>query len=224
MKKKIVLFDIDYTLFNAQRFRDFFFSELTKRITSVQEQELLLLLEQVYDLAKKETNFFDPKAFLSLLQKKIPLSHTELLTLEKAIMREKFIELSLYKETKHVLQTLVKQQNIILGIFSWGYIPVQMIKINQLIQFLTKEHIHIFEFDKIRAVSELLKKYKSQEQIILVDDYQEVLREAKKLNNSIVTIWIQRPEIRGKRKELANFTPDSIISDLSEVIPLITHA
>jgi len=219
--KKIVLFDIDYTLFNAQRFRDLFFNELANRIASPQKKEVLLLLEQVYEQAKKETNFFDPKSFLRLLQKKLSFDDTELVSLEKTILKEEYLELSLYEETKEVIQTLAKQKDSILGIFSWGYKPVQKEKIKRIMRFFNKKHIHIFEFDKIQAVAELLKKYTNKDQIFIIDDYQEVLREAKKLNKNIVTIWIQRSETEGKRKSFSNFAPDSIIKNLSEVIPLI---
>lgn len=216
-QKKIILFDIDYTLFNAQHFRESFMQLLANRIPHSNKNELLTILQEVYDEEKMKTSFFDPRSFLALLEKRIPyLSDKNLL--EKAIMNEALLEEALYKESKEVLSLLAKNNDVLLGIFSWGNIPVQKAKIKLLDAYFHREHIHIVEFDKKNALPNILAKYHNWD-IYLIDDYQEVLLEAKKLLPEIHTIWIKRPETEGKREIFDYFTPDSIIRSLSEIIP-----
>ena len=170
-KKKIVLFDIDYTLFNAQQFRESFFNILARQVIHKNREEFLNLLEKIYVETKKETSFFDPAYFLSLLNKKIPFKNPE--KLEQAIMHEKVLESALYKEAKEVLEVLSKEKDIILGIFSWGNIPTQKAKIELIKHFLHEKHIHIVEINKHTALPGILKKYQS-ESVYLVDDFQEI--------------------------------------------------
>src|SRR5579859_159986 len=95
-KKKIVLFDIDYTLFNAQQFRSTFFTNLLTQINPQDRKKLLQIFEEVYEETKQKTSFFDPKTFLLLLEKKIqPLQNQPFL--EKIIMQEEILESSLYE-------------------------------------------------------------------------------------------------------------------------------
>ncbi len=215
--KNIILFDIDYTLFNAQHFRDSFMQLLANRIPNNNKDALLKILQEAYEEDKITTRFFDPKTFLTLLENRIPhLSDKSLL--EKAIMNEALLEEALYTETKEVLSALAKYKNTTLGIFSWGNIPVQKAKIKNLSDYLHQDHIHIVEFDKKNALPDILGRY-SDWAVYLIDDYQDVLVEAKKILPSIHTIWIKRPEIEGEREEFDYFVPDSIIRSLSEVIP-----
>lgn len=221
VKKKIILFDIDYTLFNAQLFRELFFEILVTQVPYKSRDEFLNILEEVYEKAKKKTSFFDPKSFLEILNKKIPLKDQKVL--EKAIMKEEILESALYEETKKVLQELAKQKDIILGIFSWGSIPTQKAKIRVLKNYLQEEHIHVVEVDKRTVLPEILSKYNNHV-VYLVDDYQEVLSKAKQLHPELYTIWIKRPETEGKESRLFdNFVPDSIIRTLREVIPLVSR-
>lgn len=218
-KKKLILFDIDYTLFNASDFRDSFFSILVQRIPHSNKEILLNVLQQVYEEAKTNTSFFDPKTYLALLQKRLP-SLSEISVLQRAIMNEAMLENSLYKETKEVLRTLAQDKNTTIGIFSWGNIGVQKAKIKSLERYLQTKHIHIVEFDKKNILPKIVYVYADWD-LYIIDDFQEVLIEAKRLDRNIYTIWIKRPETEGKRRIFENFTPDSIISSLSEVVTIL---
>ena len=221
MKRKIVLFDIDYTLFNALLFRKTFFEILVKHTSHTDRERFLERLEEVYEQAKAETSFFDPKSFLDLLDKQVEIKNKS--QLEKEIMREDRIEASLYKEVKNVMKELSKNDNVFLGIYSWGSIPVQIAKIKSLEEFLHHEHIHDVEFDKRTTLRYILEQYKN-DTLYLIDDYQEVLAIAKNNHPDVHAIWIHRPEIEGKQSRIfANFAPDSIIGSLEEVVPLILN-
>jgi FMN phosphatase YigB (HAD superfamily) len=155
--KKIVLFDIDNTLFDTERF--------------------------------KQTN------------------------------REVF---SLYEEVYEVLEELAPVAD--LGIFSEGEIAFQQKKLKQtnIEKYFIEEHVHIVP-QKIHAIELLLKKYKHNNKIFLVDDRLSILPLIKKDFPSVFTIWMKRGEFFSHQKPIEGFSPDAEVDTLKEIIPLIAN-
>jgi len=220
MKNKVVLFDIDYTLFNAKAYREAFTDTIQQEIGFLDRKVFLEKAEEAYAECRGETGLFDPKLFLDLLSQKLHET-LDIDALEKVIVNERIFNDSLYEDTLEVIQTLSKEKDIILGIFSAGFIRVQRPKIKLLEPFLHKEHIHIFEFRKGSALPQLLQQYHG-EKLYLIDDIAEILYKAKQIDDNITTILIQRPNHPQRFRQVhPGFRPDIIIHTLREAVVVI---
>jgi FMN phosphatase YigB (HAD superfamily) len=216
-KQKIVLFDIDYTLFNAQTYRNQFTKILFEQIGYENKEKFFSLADKAYTLSKNKVGYFDPHNFLHMLSENLK-KKIDIDTLEKVILNEELLESALYEEVVGVFTYLHKKKDLILGIFSAGRISLQRPKVNAIQKFLQKEYIHIYEFKKGKALPELLKKY-NENKIYFIDDIVEILYNAKKIRSDITTIWIQR----GIHKDtlVEGFLPDKTIHNLHEIIPIL---
>ncbi len=218
--RKVILFDIDYTLFNAQNYRNAFLTALQKEIGISDSKSFLQNADDAYIESRETVGIFDPKAFLSVLEKKLG-QKLDISKLEKIILNEEVFNSSLYEDTVEVVSELAKEKDIFLGIFSAGLLPIQRPKIKLLEPFLHAEHVHIFEFKKGKALPELLKKYKDSK-LFMVDDIAEILYKAKQINDNITTILIRRKDHpQAYRQELSGFSPDKTITNLREIINIV---
>ncbi|HXS14758.1 MAG TPA: HAD family hydrolase [Candidatus Saccharimonadales bacterium] len=217
MKKKIILFDIDYTLFNGRKYRANLWRRLAEKIAPMDIENFITQAEEIY-LSLRETNvYFDPYLYADTLKKDTGIS------VEGSFVSQLTKELAkngtaLYDETVSVLEELEMDKTIDIGIFSTGLFELQKSKLAPIAHFFSDEHIHIFE-DKKQNLSKVIERY-TLDTIVLVDDYLELLEEAKKLNNAVHTIWIKRGRF-AEKKTLENFIPDKIIRDLTEVVTYI---
>ncbi len=125
----------------------------------------------------------------------------------------------LYEEVEEALKTLSQSAEI--GIFSQGGDVLQREKLKQtLIQaHFRQENIHIFSL-KDENLGSVLSKYKNRD-IFLVDDKLEVLKLGKDLNDSVYTIWLKRGPFAERQENIVGFTPDAIISNLSEAVAFV---
>ena len=129
---------------------------------------------------------------------------------------------SLYEEVYDVLEEL--STTVDLGIFSEGEIAFQENKLKQtnIEKYFLKEHTHIVP-KKIEAIELIIKKYKKENELFLIDDKLEALFVIKKHFPSIVTIWVKRGEHAPHQKPIEGFSPDAEVEKLQEVIPLIVQ-
>ena len=121
--------------------------------------------------------------------------------------------------TKEGLESIAKDPSIKIGIFSGGESGFQLKKIEQIESFFHKDHIHVIKYKHLN-VSKIIKKYKDF-QVYLVDDVLNILYNAKKIDKSIITIWIKRGRFAEQKKDFADFRPDFDISDLKEIISIV---
>ncbi|QQG40455.1 MAG: hypothetical protein HYV37_02690 [Candidatus Levyibacteriota bacterium] len=126
---------------------------------------------------------------------------------------------ALYKEAVDVLEKL--KDTVYLGIFSEGNLDLQKTKLikTKIHSSFTRKHIHIV-VNKEERIEQVLKKYKNC-LVFLVDDKLTVLCQAKKLLPSLVAIWVKRGIYAEKQLPINGFTPDAIIENLRELIPII---
>lgn len=218
MKNRIILFDIDFTLFNAKLYRDAFVSRLKEELGYIGDN-FDLLAEESYKASKKRVGYFDPEIFIEELLNITKISKDKK-KLTEIIFDQNLISNYLYSDSKDILGKISKLNNIKIGIFSAGKILLQKPKIKDVEDFFHKEHIHIFEYNKNKALPKLINDYKNYE-LYIVDDIQSILAEAKRLNVNIITIWIQRKGYSKNLNPVANFAPDYIISSLDEVINIL---
>lgn len=215
--KKIILFDIDYTLFNTTKFKDL----VTERISQLIEEvpkNLSELLHEVYRDARLDKQF-NPSLFPKLLKQKIKTDVSAVI-LEQIWFDQQLMRESLYEETIPFLHELQKR-NITLGIFSTGNSEFQSAKISLLEDVLHKDYIHIFS-DKVSQIDTVVRSYKRYD-LTLVDDFIQVLAKAKNLDTSLSTVWVKRGLYAEKQIMPRGFTPDTIITRLDEMLPFIDN-
>jgi FMN phosphatase YigB (HAD superfamily) len=129
-------------------------------------------------------------------------------------------EYILYDEVIEVLETLGAV--VKLGIFSEGDLDFQKTKlVNTLIhEHFAEEHVHIVN-EKHATITTILEKYRD-DKLILVDDKLEVLKMAKGLSQNVYTIWVKRGPF-AERADEASFTPDARVTQLHELIKIISN-
>ena len=218
MNKKIVLFDIDYTVFDTRTFRVNLYELLSEKLGYKNKSNFVDLAKKVEADTRKQEGYFKPSTFLELLKNetKTKISSNEL---EDIFYDESLYIKSLYEGAKSVFQELVIKKNIQINIFSTGEKKFQMQKITALTDMLMIDNLHIY-VDKLKKLKEVLQQYEDYH-IYMVDDFPIVLKEAKQFNKNITTIWVNRG-IRIEDEELIkSFKVDYIIKKLEEIIPLV---
>lgn len=213
--KKIILFDIDYTLFDTTKFKKLVAEEIAS-IIHFPDKGFYELLEEVYYKARFD-NHFEPSLFPASLQEKVKTAiHDERI---KSIWFDKdLIKKALYPEAVRVLQELQTLQ-IPCGIFSTGNTEFQLAKISSLEDMLRTSHIHIFS-NKDEKLSELLQDYRDYS-LFLVDDFLSILEKGKKAHPDITTVWMKRGKFAEKVSLPTDFVPDATIMNLEELLPLV---
>lgn len=137
----------------------------------------------------------------------------------KLFKESKLSEYSLYEESLETLDML--GASVKLGIFSEGDLDFQKSKLIKTLihDRFPEEHVHIVESKKL-SVTGVIEKYKDS-QLILVDDKLEVLEQAKKISENVITIWVKRGPFAESTESI--FTPDHKVSVLSELPALINN-
>lgn len=215
MKKsnKIVLLDIDDTIFNTARFRKNLNRDLYKMF-KIKESDSLI--ETIYEKIKKKNGYFLPKLFLEELSKKINGKHNKNL-INKIIWNKNNFKANLYREVRGVVKRI--SHEAIVGIFSKGDKRFQQNKLLKIKYLFEDEHIHVVP-DKSTELPKLIKKYRSMK-VFLFDDFLNNLIEAKKLDKNIFTIWVRRGRFRKIQETSSEFAPDKIIRNLKNADSII---
>jgi FMN phosphatase YigB (HAD superfamily) len=220
-EKIILLFDIDYTLFDTDMYRVYLYSSLGKELGYDDFEKFLPIARQVSAKVKKKTGFYNPEL---ILQELLTLKKrtTDFDKLEKIFWNPQIYKRSLYNNTKDVLSFIKKNKNITIGILSSGLEKHQQQKIHVIKEFFIKQHIHVFS-DKLRELKEVLHKY-SGYKIYIVDDLPLVLSTAKSIRNDVVTILVKRNKKYETTQALPSFTSDKVIASLSQLKVIMAEA
>lgn len=215
MKKDIVLFDIDYTLFNTEIFSNKLHNVIAK-VLAVDSKKLIEMQEEALNILRSDVGYFHPYKYAKLLSEKIGKKEKEA-EIVKAILNPQIFLDNYYEETIEVLSNLGKYVTI--GIFSKGQTEFQKAKLKKIVNLLSSSHIHI-TVDKHVALPKVLEMYK-EENLYFVDDALDVLCDAKKMSSKTNVIWVKRGKYAQKQLDIEGFTPDAIIRDLRELLPII---
>ena len=138
-------------------------------------------------------------------------------------LRLKESDLTIFEVYEEVKDTLAKLTKVAkLGIFSQGETAFQEKKLREtkIAQYFFEEHKHIVQY-KIDVMKEVFDRYHNKAKVYFIDDWLEMLRVAKKTDPSVFTIWMKRGEYAHTQEEKINFTPDAVVENLREVVPLI---
>lgn len=206
--KKLILLDLDNTLFDSASFR----KRLFRRIGRLFEEDC----EIVYATLVRETGVFDPDVFTERLHACI----------EGESRREEIIQLifdprglrgSFHKEVMATLATLSKLGEV--GIFSQGEEKLQRAKLSPIARFLKQKRIHITRNKKsqMQKLFQGFKRYK----VFFIDDMLPMLYEAKQVRPDIFTIWIKRDKHVKVQPGIVGFKPDATVDNLEAVVNLV---
>lgn len=217
-RKSIVLFDIDHTIFDANLYRRTLYANLAKAIGS-DVKRFSETADTEYKKFRKNTYYFTPDLFL----KTILADKTKSVDLKKikAVFWDKTLyEKCIYPDVKDAFSKL-KELSIQIGIFSTGDQAHQKIKIESLKEYLSDHHVYIAP-DKLKIIKGTFDGYKTS-QVYLVDDYPEILINAKKHNMNIITVFITRKESYPGLIIPEDFEPDKTITKLEQLITIIKN-
>ncbi len=215
---KIVLFDIDHTVFDANLYRVKLYANLAKALGSDTHQ-FSKTAEYEYAKLRKKTNYFTPDTLLRTILADSK-SQADFKKAEDVFWSRELYESCVYPEVKKVFSYL-STNNIPIGIFSTGDILHQKIKIESLKEYLSENHIYISP-NKFKIIKTTLKIYKDY-RTFLVDDYPQILEEAKSHHETIFTVFINRNEANPHMMMSNNFTPDATITNLGQLIDIIKN-
>lgn len=215
MTNKVILFDIDYTLFDTTKFKKLVAEEIAS-VIQFPGKNFYELLEEVYYKARFD-NHFEPSLFSASLQEKVKKAVYDE-RMQSIWFDQKLMKKALYPEVQHVLQQLQTLQ-IPCGIFSTGNTEFQLAKISSLDDTLQKSHIHIFS-NKEKNIAELLQEYHNYS-VFLIDDYLSILEKTKKSHPNITTVWMKRGKFAENVSFPTVFIPDATILNLEELLPLV---
>lgn len=217
MNKKVILFDIDYTLFNTDKFRDLTYPSL---MNLLEQEDLPQYHEKVrfieHTLISK--GGYEPVTFANLLAETLELKPKRE-EIERIFYDIALYDACLYPEVKHVLKNLTKRDDVILGIISKGETSFQKRKISAIKTYFQSHNVHI-SLNKFDLISTVLQEYQKGA-LYVIDDSAPFLDSVKKANKSAVTVFVEKPNRYEKREKPADFVPDVAITDLSEVLRIV---
>lgn len=220
MKKRIILFDIDHTLFDAALYRDKWLRLLADKLNFSNREEFADLANTIYMEIRKTMNF-EPTIFVEKLIEQLHLT-IKPQELESIILNDKLIESCLYDEAEQVLKALSKDPQNMIGVFSGGRHDLQTKKIQNVLHLFHKDHIHIIRNKKDLALKDILLGYANYK-IFLIDDMLKMLYSAKSLDKAVVTVWSVRGRFAKNQVKIDNFRPDYAIGDLTELLQIVKN-
>ena len=203
--KKLILLDLDNTLFDSSSYRKSVFAKLGNAD----------LCQKIYDKMLDEFGYFLPKMFVEILSSR--LKGTKEKKIMDVIFDQKNFRDNLHKEILISLKMLIELGEV--GILSQGDKEFQHAKISHFKHLLSRNHINIVKNKK----SDMVDVFKNIQtyKIYFVDDILHMLETAKKINPQITTIWMKRGRYAQNQREIPGFTPDAEVENLSEVVKIV---
>lgn len=206
MKGKVILFDIDGTLFDSSSFLKGFYKNLSDEFNLSTID--LNLIQKIYIDSKEENKYFIPSIFLDKITDKFP-------KIKLGSINRLFWNLDLFKKNVYKDTSLIKDLSrvAVIGIFSKGDYDFQKQKISFINDSFDNEDVYIFS-NKIEEIKEVLQNYQDY-QIYMIDDQAEVLDKAKKLFPNIFAILIDRNNIYSQKRDIIKI---GTLNDLKSII------
>lgn len=211
-----ILFDIDHTLFDSDKYREICFSVLGERLKQKDRETFMALAEQEYKKVRLQGTF-KPREFVIQIMSELGISG-DIDNLSELFFDEQYIDEACYPDVFGVVESLSKKPLTTLGILSFGPDALQRKKIRSINHLLHGEFIFINELDKLRDIPLILERYKG-DRLYVIDDVKAVLREFKSIHPTTVTVWIQRDPL--KTDDADDFNADFKVKSLTELLAII---
>lgn len=218
-KKRVILFDIDHTIFDTKKYLDLSLAMLRDRLGLSDEDEFHRLTIEIYKEQRTHAAF-QPEIFVETLLKRLG-REGNVQELGEIFFNPDIMGQSLYSDVETVLQDFAARPDVLLGIFSHGQSSHQRAKIVSIMSVFKDDSIYINEIDKIKQIPQVLSRHKD-DQIYIIDDLMDVLFSFKSLDKSVVTILSKREGWKQKALLLdANFQPDFTITTFAQLRDII---
>lgn len=211
--KKLVLLDLDRTLFDSVGYRERVYQEIATLLSN--DDGVSETCEAVAKDVVAKSGFFDPVLFANRLCEYLHVRGKEN-AVAKLFLDTKKTGMHFYKEVIDALALLTKEGRV--GIYSQGFEEHQRAKLHRIKHCLNEEHIHILR-DKKMHMEQVFRMYKDYT-LYFVDDILTMLALAKKVRPDIITIWMHRWEDK-RQQEVSDFAPDAIVANLREVVAIV---
>jgi len=214
--KKIVLFDIDYTLFDTDAYRRILYPRLAQEL-GINEEELRAFRQEFEPEMKEKFGHYSPDFFLKKIAS-IAKKDIDFATLEEIFWNKVMYSDLLNPELLDVLK-LLQKDTISIGLLSTGDKRHQLAKIESVLAYFPEENHHIFP-NKLESLKDVLEKYSSF-QVYIIDDLPEVLKKAKEINPEVITIFRKVQKVSETTRLVDGFSPDYEIDDINKIIDII---
>lgn len=217
MQNKVVLFDIDHTLFNTDHYQKVGFEKIAAMFEGKSIDEVVTIEKEVY-IKIREVDVFHPYRFGQKLNEALK-ENVDPAKIAAIFEGKNFLSSCVYDDVHETLETL-SHKNITLGIFSTGEKKLQMEKIDVIGHYFAQEDIHIYPLKDVE-IPHILKQYHGRE-IYIIDDISRVLEEVHNQNALVTTIWITRKGASYHDNAEGNFRPNKNITSLSQVLDIVS--
>lgn len=217
VRKRLIVFDFDYTLYDAQHWKELAYDELAA-LYQKDSGEFSKIAQEVYDETRK-VGYFDPMLFATALSERFPESEKKATDIVKVIYSQDLFQKSYYPRVTEVLELL--KDSFKLAIFSTNHDSFQEAKQQTVNHFFEQDLVFVSKNKQqiLHKIVDLTKIY----QVILVDDLVEILYAAKSESSEIMTVWIKQGPYATLHAGLDNFTPDLVVEKLSDLPDMIKN-
>lgn len=215
--KKLVLFDLDNTLFDSYSYRKQVFIGLAHKLADgYSKKSIIDACQKIYDDLIIKIGLFDPEQFLATLCRVIKKEDC-ISECKEILLSNKIVKNHLHSDVIETARRLTEIARI--GIFSQGVESFQAIKITPLLNLLDQDKIHITE-NKKAQMQKIFQRY-NEFKIFFVDDMLSMLYEAYKINPRIIAIWIKRGRYAAAQKQIGGYKPYATVETLRDIIPIV---
>lgn len=215
--KKVILFDIDYTLFDTKRFIKASISLIGDMVGSQNKEEFFKNNEKILFASKNSLGSVDPTLYIKNLVSEYKAIDSDVL--HDLFFNPQTLEKYLYPEVIDLFKTLSRREDVIIGIFSTGEATFQHAKIGALRVYIDPMHIHIHE-NKKEHISSLFKD--TEDTLYVVDDRFDVLEAIKKENSQVTTIGVKLSAYsHSENIPESSFIPDFTVQEIEEIGKII---
>ncbi len=212
-KKKLILLDIDNTVFDSGAYRVTLFERICEELGHNEKKEdFVRSCHELADTMVRGTGMFDTEKFVDTILEKFHVSVDKRADIVAHLYKPEYTKLHVHAEVMDVLDRLSQLGE--LGILSQGEDRFQRTKLVSFLRYLSSEHIHI-HLDKRSQMESIFERYLDYD-VYYVDDMLIMLAAAKKADAKVRTIWIKRGRYAHAQPELEGFLPDATVLDMSE--------
>jgi len=212
--KTTVLLDIDSTVFDTSSYKRSLADALRLELGFEIVSEFEITFRKALQSTLQSCSYFDPGFFIKEMYE-VRRRDTTLEVLDKIFWSDTLFTNKLYPDVIDFLTELSSNDTVHLAIHSTGDLRHQRRKIQEILHFFKDENINIFR-DKIAVIENTLKQY-SDDDVIIIDDREDVLRAAKLVQKNIQTVLVVR-----EMESLPKSEEFSMVSNsLSDIITLI---
>lgn len=208
---KTIIFDIDSTLFNVEKFLRIISEKLQAFFPG---EDMDVIGAKTYREIR-QFGPFDPRIFTEQLLTHVP-SIVDKDTLEEIWWNKDTLQDCMYPEVDDMLKKIANKDNR-LAIFSSGGTDIQYAKIESIKKFFHPQDIHVY-IKKDDMVDEVFGMFKYSK-IFYFDDFMPVLKKAKEYDSDATTIHVKRGKFADAYEN--EFRPDYSIYTLEDVIKII---